>query len=197
MTILVLASTSAARRAILTAAGVPHEAVAPDVDETVAKAGMPHAPAEELAGRLAELKAVSVSQRMPGRLILGCDQVAATKEGGRLDKPASREEAAEQLRRLRGTSHALISAGVVACDGQPIWRAADRATLVMRDFSDAFLSGYLDQEWPAIGSCVGAYRLEAIGVQLFSRIEGDHFTILGLPMLPLLDFLRSKGVIRQ
>ncbi|WP_207796560.1 Maf family protein [Sphingomonas oleivorans] len=194
---LILASRSFARRAMLDAAGVPHVAMAPGVDEDTAKAAMraegldPRA----LADALAELKAVKLSRRHPGDLVLGCDQMLATAEGGTLDKPESREQAADQLRGLRGKTHRLISAAVVCEAGAPIWRHVDVAKLSVRSFSDAFLERYLDAEWPAIGGCVGAYRLEGLGAQLFSRIEGSHFTILGLPLLPLMDWLRLRGVL--
>lgn len=194
---LVLASTSAARRALLTAAAVPHDAVPPRVDEAAVKAGMAGASPRDLADALAELKAVRVSQKLAGVLVLGCDQVASTDDGEILDKPASREDAAGQLRRLRGRRHTLTSAAVIAENGRAVWRAADVATLEMREFSEEFLDSYLDGEWPEIGGCVGGYRLEAAGIQLFARVRGDHFTILGLPMLPLLDYLRERGVIKK
>lgn len=197
MTELVLASTSTARRGLLTAAGVPHEAMPPMVDETAVKAAMAGAPPRDLADALAELKAMRVSQKLPGALVLGCDQVASTDDGEILDKPTSREDAAQQLRRLRGRQHRLTSAAVIAENGRAIWRAADVATLEMRQFSEEFLDTYLDSEWPEIGGCVGGYRLEAMGIQLFARVRGDHFTILGLPMLALLDYLRERGVIKR
>ena len=194
---LVLASTSAARRAMLAAAGVAHEAVAANVDEAAAKASLlaQGLKARDMADALAELKAVRVSQRMPGALVLGADQVLAADDGTLFDKPESRDEARGHLRMLRGATHRLISAAVIAENGRPVWRAADEARLTMRPFSDAFLESYLDREWPEIAGCVGCYRLEALGVQLFSRIQGDHFTILGLPLLPLIDFLRTRGML--
>lgn len=193
---LVLASQSAARRALLTAAGVPHEAVAPGVDEEGAKAALraDGVDARGLADALAELKAMRLSLRRPRDLVLGCDQVLAFAETS-LDKPASRAEAAEQLRALRGQSHRLISAAVIAEGGQPIWRHVETATLTMRAFSDAFLETYLDAEWPAIGGCVGGYRYEGLGAQLFARVSGSNFAILGLPVLPLLDYLRTRAIL--
>ena len=192
---LVLASQSASRRALLSAAGIPHEAVAPGVDEEAAKAGLKAqgVDARGLADALAEFKALKLSGRRPGDLILGCDQVLALDDGTLLDKAGGREEAREQLQRLRGTTHRLISAAVICEGGAPVWRYVDIAKLTMRTFSAAFLDSYLDAEWPAISGCVGCFRLEGRGVQLFSRIEGSHFTILGLPLLPLLDYLRTRG----
>lgn len=194
---LVLASQSASRRALLSAAAIPHEAVAPGVDEEAAKAGLKAQGVEArgLADALAEFKALKLSGRRPGDLILGCDQVLALDDGALLDKVGSQEEAREQLQRLRGTTHRLISAAVICEGGAPIWRHVDVAKLTMRTFSEAFLDSYLDAEWPAISGCVGCFRLEGRGVQLFSRIEGSHFTILGLPLLPLLDYLRTRGLV--
>ncbi len=192
---LILASQSASRRAMLAAAQVPHEAMLAGVDEETLKAGLRAegvAP-RELADALAEMKATKLSRRHPGRLVLGCDSVVAEANGAPLDKAASRAEAAEQLRRLRGTTHRLFSAAVICLAGAPIWRHVDTARLTMRNFSDDFLEAYLDVEWPAIGGCVGGYRLEGMGAQLFARVEGSHFTILGLPLLPLLDYLRERG----
>ncbi len=194
---LVLASTSAARRAMLNAAGVDHEAMAAHVDEEAAKLGFASRgmSARDTADTLAELKAIKISGRLPEAIVLGADQVLATEEGVLFDKPESREEASDQLRALRGKTHVLVSAAVMAQNGAPIWRAVDDARLTVRPFSDAFLDEYLDREWPAIAGCVGGYRLEAVGAQLFSRIRGDHFTILGLPLLPVLDFLRIRGML--
>lgn len=192
---IVLASQSTARRAMLTAAGIEHDAMAAHVDEDAAKQAFAARGfgARDVADALAELKAVKISQRLPGTLVLGADQVLAAEDGKLFDKPSSREDAAAQLRVLRGKTHVLVSACVIAIDGQPVWRATDEARLTVRPFSDAFLESYLDREWPAIAGCVGGYRLEAMGAQLFSRIRGDHFTILGLPLLALLDYLRVRG----
>lgn len=194
---LVLASTSAARRAMLHAAGVPHEALAPGVDEDELKLSLAAAGASPraVADALAEAKAVKVSRRLPGALVLGADQVLALPDGTMFDKPADRAGAAAQLRGLRGREHRLISAAVIAENGRAVWRLVDTATLWVREFSDAWLEAYLDDEGAAILGCVGSYRLEARGAQLFSRIRGDHFTILGLPFLGVLDYLRARGVI--
>jgi len=195
---LLLASQSASRRAMLAAAGVPFIAEAAGVDEDAVKQAMlaEGADGRKLADALAELKAIKLSRRHPTMLVLGCDSTVAAEDGSLIDKAESRDDSRTQLQRLRGTTHRLTSAAVVALGGEPIWRHVDTAKLTMRDFSDAFLDSYLDAEWPAIGGCVGGYRLEGMGIQLFSRIDGDHFTILGLPLLPLLDWLRVRGVIQ-
>ena len=194
---LVLASTSAARRTMLTAAGVPHEAVAPGVDEEELKAALKAegASPRAVADALAETKAVKVSRRLPGVLVLGADQVLALPDGRMFDKPIGRDGAAAQLRELRGREHRLISAAVIAENGTAVWRFADTATLQVRDFSEAWLDAYLDAEGEAILGCVGSYRLEAMGAQLFARVRGDHFTILGLPLLAVLDYLRTRGLL--
>ena len=192
---IVLASQSASRRAMLEAAGIAFTAEAGGVDEESVKAALiaEGTDGRRLADALAEMKAVKVSRRHPTALVLGCDSTVAAEDGTLIDKAGTREESRTQLQGLRGTTHKLTSAAVVALGGEPIWRHVDTAKLTMRPFSDAFLDSYLDAEWPAIGGCVGGYRLEGLGAQLFSRIDGDHFTILGLPLLPLLDWLRVRG----
>ena len=195
MTELILASQSSSRRAMLTAVGVPFRAESPGVDEESAKASLSHLNGRDLADALAELKATKLSLRHPQAIVLGCDSTVETADGRLLDKAESRTESQTQLKSLRGTTHRLSSAIVAAQGGQPIWRHVDVAKLTMRDFSDAFLTSYLDAEWPAIGGCVGGYRIEGLGVQLFAKIEGSQFTIMGLPMLPLLAWLRDRGVM--
>lgn len=192
---IVLASTSASRRAMLTAAGVAHEALPAHVDEDAVKAGMAGAAPRDLADALAELKALKVSHRVPGTLVLGGDSVVAVEDGTLLDKPATRDEAERHLRLLSGKRHDLYSAAVIAENGRPVWRHVDRARLWVRPLSDAFIAAYLDAEWPAISGCVGCYRVEGPGVQLFSRMEGSHYTILGMPLLNILDYLRTRGVL--
>jgi septum formation protein len=192
---LILASQSASRRAMLTAAGVSFTAAFAGVDEDAAKASLAGLSGRDLADALAELKAVKLSLRYPEALVLGCDSTVTAPDGRLIDKTTSREEAAAQLRSFAGATHRLSSAAVVAQYGQPIWRHVDTAKLTMRDFSDAFLDSYLDAEWPAIGGCVGGYRIEGLGAQLFTKIEGSQFTVLGLPLLPLLDWLRVRGVM--
>lgn len=192
---IILASTSAARRAMLNAAGVAHEAVPAMVDEAPVKAALmaEGRPPRDIADTLAEMKALKVSARRPGMLVLGSDSVVALDDGTLLDKPVDRDDAAAHLRMLAGKRHHLTSAAVIALDGKPLWRHVDTANLTVRSLSEAFIAAYLDAEWPAIAGCVGCYRIEGRGVQLFTRIDGSHFTILGLPLLPVLDYLRVRG----
>ena len=195
MTPLLLASQSASRRAMLTAAGVPFDATAAGVDEDAAKASLADRSPRDLADALAELKAVKVSLRHPDRLVLGSDSVVALADGRLLDKPESREQAAEHLAAMSGTRHELWSAAVIAEAGRPVWRHVEAARMHVRPLSPAFIQAYLDQEWPAISGCVGCYRIEGPGAQLFSRIEGSQFTVLGLPLLNVLDYLRVRGML--
>lgn len=192
---IILASKSAARRAVLTGADVPFEVVVAGVDEDAVKSSMlaQGSGARDVADALAEIKALKVSQGRPG-FVIGSDQTLEF-EGKLYDKVASLEAAAERLKVMRGKPHKLHSAVVVAKDGAPIWREVVTATLTMRDFSDEFLAAYLlaDGE-EALGS-VGCYRLEGPGAQLFSKIEGDYFSILGLPLMGLLDLLRRHGAL--
>lgn len=192
---LVLASQSASRRAMLAAAGVPFEAMAASVDEDAAKADLRGRGPRDLADALAELKALKVSAREPQALVLGSDSLVALDDGSLLDKPATREEAADHLARMSGRVHELWSAAVVAENGRPVWRRVERARMFVRPLSYSFIEAYLDAEWPAISGCVGCYRLEGPGVQLFERIDGSHFTVLGLPLIPVLDYLRTREVV--
>lgn len=193
---LILASASTARAALLEAAGVEIAVEPARIDEAAVKAAMASeaAPPRDLADTLAELKACRISLRRPGALVLGADQVLVA-EGRVLDKPADMEEAAAQLRLLRGKTHLLLSAAVIARDGAPIWRHVGQARLAMRPFTDAFLARYLDEAGAEILSTVGCYQLEGIGSQLFARVDGDYFTVLGLPLLEVLGFLRAQGVL--
>jgi septum formation protein len=198
MTALILASKSAARSALLSGAGVPFEATGSGVDEDALKAGLlaeGFGP-RDIADALAEAKAVKVSAGRPGALVIGADQTLDL-DGALFDKPASMADATERLRMLRGRTHKLHSAVVVARDGAPIWRTVETARLTMRTFSDAYLEGYLARGGTELLSSVGAYQLEGEGVQLFSRIEGDYFTILGLPLFGLFDLLRRHGVLPE
>lgn len=194
---VVLASQSASRRAMLTAAGVPFAAVSAGVDEDSAKAALlgDGFGARDLADALAELKAIKVSSGDGQALVLGCDSVVALEDGSMLDKPRDRADAADHLRRLSGKRHELVSAAVMAEGGRPVWRVVDRARMYVRPLSEAFIESYLDLEWPEISGCVGCYRIEGPGAQLFNRIEGSQFTVLGLPLLPVLDYLRVRGVM--
>lgn len=190
---LILASKSAARRAVLDGAGVRYEALVAGVDEEAVKAGLlaEGAGPREVADALAELKAIRVSRGRP-EFVIGSDQTLDLA-GQLYDKAETIEAARERLKLLRGKTHKLHSAVVVAREGAPIWREVVTASLTMREFSDGFLEDYLAAEGEhALGS-VGCYRLEGPGAQLFSRIEGDYFAILGLPLMGLLDFLRRHG----
>ncbi len=192
---VILASRSAARSALLQGAGVSFEAADSGVDEaalkTVILAG--GAGPAEVASALAREKALAVSRRRPG-LVVGADQTLDF-EGRLHDKPLSLAEAADRLRAMRGRAHRLHAAVAAARDGVVIWEALSSAELVMRTFSDAFLEAYLAGEGEEVLSSVGAYRLEGPGVQLFSEIRGDYFTILGLPLTGLLELLRREGVL--
>jgi septum formation protein len=189
---LVLASRSMSRRAMLEAAGVPIEVCIPDLDERAveAAAGI-HCPADA-AALLAREKAKAVARLMPHRMVIGADQTLAF-EDRRLDKPRDLARAREQLMALAGKTHHLHSAVALARDGNVLFDAADTASLTLRNLSGPFLDRYLDAAGRAVLDCVGAYQLEKLGVHLFDRIDGDHFTILGLPLLKLLDFLRRNG----
>lgn len=180
---------------MLDAAAVAFDAVSPGVDEDSAKASLRHLPPRDFADALAELKALKVSARDPGALVLGCDSVVALEDGTLLDKAASRDEAADQLRRLSGARHHLYSAAVIAEYGRAVWRIVDRVTMHVRPLSDAFIRSYLDLDWDQARWCVGVYRIEGPGAQLFARIEGSHYTVIGLPLLPVLDYLRTRGIL--
>jgi nucleoside triphosphate pyrophosphatase len=190
---LILASKSAARRAVLDGAGVPYETRVAGVDEDAVKAGLlaEGAGPRDVADALAELKAIRVS-RGRTEFVIGADQTLDL-DGTLYDKAETLEAARERLIALRGKTHRLHSAVVVAKEGAPIWREVVTASLTMRDFSDAFLDHYLQVEGKAALGSVGCYRLEGPGAQLFSKIEGDYFAILGLPLLGLLDLLRRHG----
>ena len=194
---IVLASQSASRRALLQAAGVPFEALSPGVDEEAAKEALrgDGLDARALADALAELKALRISRRVPGGLILGCDQTLSLDDGSMIDKAVDRADAERILRLLSGRVHHLHSAAVIALNGEPIWRHIERVRMAVRPLSDSFIAKYLDDEWEQCRWCVGNYRIEGPGVQLFSKVEGSQFAIQGLPLLPLLDFLRMRGVL--
>ncbi|WP_426167047.1 Maf family protein [Sandarakinorhabdus sp. DWP1-3-1] len=194
---IILASQSAARRAMLAAAGVAHQAMPAHVDEEGVTAALEAEAAspERIADALAELKAIKISRTHPGMLVLGADSVAVAADGILLAKPETRPRAEAQLRQLAGTTHRLISAAVVAENGIAVWRAGGAARLTMRPLSDAFITDYLDKEGDAVLGCVGCYRIEGLGAQLFTRVDGDQFTIRGLPLLALLDYLRVRGVL--
>jgi len=196
--VLVLASASTARADMLAAAGVPAEALPARIDEAAVKAALAAegAPPRDVADKLAELKALRVSAKVPGRLVLGADQVLVL-DGRIFDKPADLAEARAHLLTLRARTHQLLSAAVVVLDGQTIWRHVGTARLTMRPFTDRFLDSCLDRLGELALTSVGCYHLEGLGAQLFSRVEGDYFTVLGLPLLELLGFLRARGVLSE
>lgn len=194
MSTLVLASTSRIRHELLEKAGLSIEVTAPRVDEAMIRDAMlaEQFSPRDIADGLAEAKAMRVSRKRPGAMVLGCDQVLDL-DGKVLSKPATPDEARAQLLSMRGRRHDLLSAAVICQDGEPIWRHVGRARLTVRQFSDDWIDTYIKRNWPDIAESVGAYKLEAEGVRLFSKIEGDYFTILGLPLLDLLSFLTLRG----
>ena len=191
---LILASQSRARQMLLANAGISFEAAPADIDERAVAKTSGLASAGDIAALLAREKALSVSARQPGKFVVGADQTLAL--GERLfSKPAGRAQAAEQLRALAGRSHQLHSAVAVARDGKILFAEVAVAHMTMRRLSESQIDAYLDEAGQAVTTSVGAYQLEGMGVHLFERIEGDHFTILGLPLLPLLAFLRSQRLL--
>jgi len=191
---LILASQSRARQMLLTNAGIAFEAVPADIDERAVQQASGLTAPSDIAALLAREKALWVSSRQPGRYVIGADQTLAL--GERLfSKPASRAQAAEQLRALAGRAHELHSAVAVARDGKILFGNVAVAHMTMRRLDETGIDAYLDAAGDAVTSSVGAYQLEGLGVHLFERIEGDHFTILGLPLLPLLAFLRSERLL--
>jgi len=189
---LVLASRSTSRRAMLEAAGIPVEVCIPDLDERAVEAAAGIRRPADVAVLLAREKAKAMARLMPQRIVIGADQTLAL-EDRRFDKPRDRAGAREQLMALAGKTHHLHSAVAVAQDGDVLFDATDTASLTLRHLSASFLDRYLDTAGRAVLGCVGAYQLERIGIHLFDGIEGDHFTILGLPLLKLLRFLRQNG----
>lgn len=191
---LVLASKSLARRQMLVAAGVPVEALPSDLDERAFEETLGDASPHEIALRLAREKARTVAARMPGRLVIGADQTLALGRR-RFSKPADADEARVQLRALRGQTHMLHSAVALVRDDELMFEHEDAARLTMRDISDAFLEIYLETAGNTVTESVGGYQLERTGIHLFERVEGDHFTILGMPLLPLLAAMRRHGFL--
>lgn len=194
LTRIVLASASASRRTMLAAAGVEHDVVPAAIDERAIEAEMANSDPGEIAQALAAAKAAAVSAASPGEWVLGSDSLVEI-DGQRFDKPVSREEAADHLRRFSGGVMTLHSAAALAKDGRIDWVEGDFARLKVRELSEDFIAAYLDVEWPAIAGCVGAFRIEGLGPQLFERIAGDQFTVLGMPLLPALGALRERGVL--
>ena len=191
---IILASQSRARQMLLGNAGIDFEAVAAELDERAVQQASGLSSPGDIAALLAREKALAVSSRRPGQYVIGADQTLAL--GFRLfSKPAGRAQAAEQLRALAGHSHELYSAVAVALGGAIVFEAASIARMTMRELAEAEIDAYLNEAGEAVTTSVGAYQLEGLGVHLFEQIEGDHFTILGLPLLPLLAFLRSEGLL--
>jgi septum formation protein len=193
---MLLASQSETRRKMLEAAGVAFESVAAALDEEEAKAGLAAAGFEprDMAEMLAEMKAKSLSDAGDA-LVIGADQVLELEDGTMLSKPASRKEALDQLRRLSDATHYMHSAAVVVERGERVWGETESVALDVRPLGDAFLEAYLDAEYEAIRFSVGGYRVEGLGAQLFEEIDGSHFAVLGLPLLPLLAYLRARGIL--
>ncbi|WP_230292288.1 Maf family protein [Croceicoccus sp. Ery5] len=189
---IILASKSASRQAMLQQAGVPFESHPADLDERALEAQMAGAVPQDIALALAKAKALAVPQT--GGLVLGSDSLVEV-DGRRFDKPASRGDAAEHLRFFSGRCMNLHSAAALVRDGDIVWSHKALARLHVRVLSDDFIEAYLDKEWPEVGWCVGVFRIEALGVQLFDAIEGDYFTVLGMPLLPVLGALREFGAM--
>ena len=195
---ILLASGSAIRSQLLTNAAVPHDVHVARVDEEMITASLiaEGAPPRDIADALAEMKAAKVSEKNPGALVIGCDQVLE-HAGALLSKPETAEHALAQLKSLRGDRHTLLSAAVIYEDGKPVWRHIGVVRLRMRDASDAYLQEYVARNWNSIRHAVGAYKLEEEGVRLFSRIEGDYFNVLGMPLLEILNYLTLRGDLPQ
>ena len=191
---IVLASNSASRKAMLEAAGIAFEAEGAAVDERALEAEMEGAEPAEIAQALAAAKAAALSAARRDALVLGSDSLVEV-DGRRFDKPASRDNAAEHLRFFSGKAMTLHSAAALARGGQIVWVGSDFARLRVRDLSEDFIAAYLDAEWPAVSYCVGVFRIEGPGVQLFESIAGDQFTVLGMPLLQVLDALRGEGAL--
>lgn len=195
---LILASASPARRALLTGAGLPFDVIPADIDEDAVKSALlsvdPLLAPARLAEELAAEKARAVARQHPGKLVIGADQVLAF-EGAIFSKCATEMEARALLKKLRGRTHELISAAALSRDGVVLWSGSDHARLAMREFTDVYLAAYLKDAGPAILACVGCYELEGRGAHLFDKIDGDYFTILGLPLIPLLGALRRAGAL--
>lgn len=195
---LILASASEIRQKLLLNAGVSVQIQKARIDEEMVRASLEaeQAKPRDVADTLAEMKAMKVSEKNPDALVLGCDQVLDL-EGKILSKPRDKDDARHQLQILRGQRHMLLSAAVICENGKPIWRHIGQVRLRMRDFSDEYLDGYLDRNWPGISYCVGAYKLEEEGIRLFSRVDGDYFNVLGLPLLEVLNYLTVRGELQS
>ena len=195
---LILASGSAIRATLLAQAQVPFTVQVARVDEDMARDALraQQLAARDIADALAEMKALRISGKFPDDLVLGCDQILDVA-GIILNKPKDRNDLTSQLQQLKGRDHRLHSAAVVFHAGRPIWRSVRTVTMHMRDFSDDYLTQYIDANWNIVRHCVGGYALEGVGVRLFSKIDGDYFSVLGLPLLDVLAFLTERGVLQK
>ena len=193
---LLLASGSAIRAELLRNAAVPFEVVKARIDEQSFRQAMQAegVSPRDMSDHLAELKAMKAATRAPEALVLGCDQILEF-DGAPLGKPSSPEEARSQMRSLSGNQHSLHTSAVLVDHGTPVWRLTNTVRLTMRKLSDRYIEDYVDRNWEQIRHCVGGYQIEAEGVRLFTRLDGDFFSVLGLPLLPLLDHLALRGVI--
>ena len=193
---MILASTSPTRLAMLRAAGLDPTPIAPRVDEATIREALTAegASPRDIADALAEMKARKVAEKHPTDLVFGCDQVLAL-DRETFAKPETPDDARQQLKHLRGKTHKLLSALVIYENAEPVWRHVSEARLTMHDVSDAYIDDYIQRNWHSIRHSVGAYKVEEEGIRLFSAITGDHFTILGLPLLPLLAWMRNRGMI--
>ncbi|UOA30333.1 Septum formation protein Maf [Sulfitobacter sp. DSM 110093] len=191
---IVLASGSEIRAQLLAQAGVEHEVIPARIDEEMITAALraEGAKPRDIADTLAEMKARKISEKNPGALVLGCDQVLEHR-GEMLHKPRDRDDAITQLLQLRGGRHSLLAAAVLYQDGEPLWRHIGQVRLRMREATDAYIADYVDRNWESIRHAVGCYKLEEEGVRLFSQIEGDYFHVLGMPFLELLNYLTLRG----
>ena len=195
---LILASRSPIRAKLLQQSGIEFESVSALVDEEMMKAAMlaEQAPHRDIADKLAEIKALKVSQKNLGSFVLGCDQILSF-DGKVFSKSKDQSDLRKQLSVLKSGTHELFSAAVICQNAKPIWRFIGKARLTMRDFSETFLDNYIEQNWKLVENCVGGYQIEGEGIRLFQRLDGDYFSVLGMPLLEIMNFLTVRGVIKR